>query len=53
MFEDLHYLSAHYLREGVAYISMDNRWRVGMEVFEAFGNVKHEAELSISSDSGG
>jgi hypothetical protein len=31
----------------IAYISMNNRWRVGVEVLEAFGNVKHEGS-SIS-----
>ena len=51
MFEDLHYLSALYLREGVAYISMDDRWRVGMEVLETLCDIKHKAELIISSDS--
>jgi hypothetical protein len=48
MFEDLHYRSAHYLREGLAYISMDNRWSVGVEVLETLCNIKHEAELIIS-----
>jgi hypothetical protein len=53
MFEDLHYRSAYHPAMQIAYISMDNRWRVGMEVLETLCNIKHEAELSISSDSDG
>jgi hypothetical protein len=37
----------------IAYISMNDRWSVGVEVLETLRYIKHEAELSISSDSEG